>query len=124
MLGLRLTIDCAQRTKNGQPAHNTTGTVSTSSSQVRAVADSTVVRCPNMASASTVSDSGRVHQKRRRKSVSSGFSSSSRLGIIGSRAMPQIGHTPGASRTISGCIGQVYCVPAGGFSTTATTGFK
>ena len=25
MLGLRLTIDCAPRSKNGQPAHNTTG---------------------------------------------------------------------------------------------------
>ena len=30
------------------------------------------------------------------------------LGIIGSSAMPQIGQVPGASRTISGCIGQVY----------------
>jgi len=77
-----------------------------------------------MASASTVSDSGRVHQKRRRKSVSSGFSSSSRLGIIGSSAMPQIGQLPGASRTICGCMGQVYCAPAGAGSTAATSGFK
>jgi hypothetical protein len=51
--------------------------------------------------------SGRLHQKRRRKSVSSGFSPSSRLGIIGSSAMPQIGQVPGPSCTISGSIGQV-----------------
>jgi hypothetical protein len=25
--------------------------------------------------------------------------------------MPQIGQEPGSSRMISGCIGQVYCVP-------------
>ena len=27
--------------------------------------------------------------------------------------MPQIGQEPGLSRMISGCIGQVYCVPFG-----------
>jgi hypothetical protein len=40
------------------------------------------------------------------------------LGVIGSSAMPQIGHAPGASRTIWGCIGQVHFVP-GGASTIA-----
>ena len=30
------------------------------------------------------------------------------VGIRGSSAMPQIGHEPGSSRTISGCIGQVH----------------
>ena len=44
---------------------------------------------------------------RRRKSISSGFSSSSRLGISGSSAMPQIGQSPGASRRTCGCIGHV-----------------
>jgi hypothetical protein len=38
---------------------------------------------------------------------SSGFAGSSADGIIGSSAMPQIGQLPGASRTTSGCIGQV-----------------
>jgi hypothetical protein len=64
-------------------------------------------RWPAIAIASTASVSGSVHQKRRRKSRSSGSSSSSAEGIIGSSAMPQIGQCPGASRTISGCIGQV-----------------
>ena len=48
-----------------------------------------------------------IHQKRRVKSRSSGLSSSSRLGISGSNAMPQMGHVPGPSWRISGCIGQV-----------------
>jgi len=42
---------------------------------------------------------------RRVKSVSSSLGSSE--GSIGSSAMPQIGQAPGASRMISGCIGQV-----------------
>ena len=42
---------------------------------------------------------------RRVKSVNSWLGSSE--GSIGSSAMPQIGHEPGASRIISGCIGQV-----------------
>ncbi len=48
---------------------------------------------------------------RRVKSVSSSLGSSE--GTIGSSAMPQIGQDPGASRTISGCIGQVYWTLAG-----------
>ena len=111
MFGLRFAIDCAQRWKNGQPAQSTTGAESASSSHVRVAVDMNVMRWPNIASASTMSDSGSVHQKRFRKSISSGFSPSSRLGIVGSSAMPQIGHVPGRSRTISGCIGQVYLVP-------------
>lgn len=49
-------------------------------------------------------------QKRLVMSVSSGFSSPSSGAVIvrGSSAIPQMGQLPGASRTISGCIGQVY----------------
>jgi len=46
---------------------------------------------------------------RRVKSTSSPLVSSE--GTIGSSAMPQIGQLPGSSRTISGCIGQLHCVP-------------
>ncbi len=49
-------------------------------------------------------------QNRRVISTSSGFFSSATLTVLGSSAMPQIGQSPGASRTISGCIGQVYSV--------------
>ena len=34
--------------------------------------------------------------------------------------MPQMGHVPGASRTICGCIGHVYSAPAFGFGTCST----
>ena len=47
--------------------------------------------------------------------------------VSGSSAMPQIGHAPGPSRTISGCIGQVYRVPAGAVAVgadTANVGFR
>src|ERR1035438_4121753 len=42
-------------------------------------------------------------------SASSGLASSV-VTPRGSSAMPQIGHEPSASRTICGCIGQVYSV--------------
>jgi hypothetical protein len=38
--------------------------------------------------------------------------------------MPQIGQLPGASRTISGCIGQVYREPVGGCSAAAAADFR
>ena len=47
-------------------------------------------------------------QSRRRMSVSSGFSSSASWTARGSSAIPQMGQLPGASWTISGCIGQVH----------------
>ena len=53
-------------------------------------------------------------QNRRVMSRSSGFSSAAAVTVRGSSAMPQIGHDPGSGRTISGCIGQVYSVRAGG----------
>ena len=53
-------------------------------------------------------------QRRRRMSVSSGFSVSASWIVRGSSAMPQMGQLPGASRTISGCIGQVQVCLAGG----------
>ena len=54
--------------------------------------------------------SARLTQKRRVMSRSSGLSSADAVTVRGSRAMPQIGHEPGAGRTISGCMGQVYSV--------------
>ena len=60
-----------------------------------------------MASTITTTENGSVHQKRRVKSTSSGFSSSSSVGITGSSVMPHFGQSPGWSWRISGCIGQV-----------------
>src|SRR5712692_5585446 len=49
-------------------------------------------------------------QNRRVMSISSGFASSSRVTVLGSSAIPQIGQEPGSWRTISGCMGQTYSV--------------
>ncbi|GBF31786.1 hypothetical protein MnTg04_01753 [bacterium MnTg04] len=48
-------------------------------------------------------------QNRRVISISSRLSSSSSVTTTGSSDMPQSGQSPGLSRTISGCMGQVYC---------------
>ena len=58
-----------------------------------------------VAAASGTAAAAEIHI-RRVKSVSSSLGSSE--GSIGSSAMPQSGQAPGSSRTISGCIGQVY----------------
>ncbi|MNN32966.1 hypothetical protein D3C81_1467030 [compost metagenome] len=126
MLGLRLPMDCAHRCRNGQPAHSTTGVASASSIQTRRSGDrpcSSGVMA-SIARAMVATLNGRLHQKRRRKSVSSGFSPSSRLGSTGSRAMPQTGQVPGPSWTISGSIGQVYSVPAGTGAATCEEGSR
>ena len=64
-------------------------------------------------------ESAAANQKRRVISRSSGFSSGSSSVIArGSNAIPQIGHSPGSSRTISGCIGQVHSVRVTGAGAT------
>ena len=65
-----------------------------------------------MASAVTTTVKGKVTQNRRLKFTSSGLSPSSSAGITGSRAMPQMGQFPGASRRICGCMGHVNTPPA------------
>ncbi len=59
-------------------------------------------------------DSAALIQKRRVISTSSGLGASSRVAVLGSSAMPQIGQEPGSSRTISGCIGQTYSIRVAG----------
>jgi hypothetical protein len=107
MFGLRLMTDCAPRTKNGLPAHRMTGAEIKSSAQLSSAGVRPSTRCPPIVNATTTIVSGSVHQKRREKSRSSGFSSSSSVGISGSSAMPQIGQLPGVGWRICGCIGQV-----------------
>src|SRR5579872_3353007 len=61
-----------------------------------------------MASASRGRLKPRPIQKRRVIFLSSEFSGSEAETVMGSSAIPQIGHGPGRDRTISGCMGQVY----------------
>ena len=71
-----------------------------------------IKRCPPIAMTTPTALSGSVHQNRRVKFSSSGFLSSSKVGMSGSSAIPQIGQLPGAGRRICGCIGHVYMVTA------------
>ena len=112
MFRWRLTTDGQPRTKNGQPPQSTTGVAS--ASWIQAVHRSPSSRWTGrpgsmspMASRNTGRVSTRLIQNRRVMSTSSGLGGSSAGTVIGSSAMPQIGQSPGSSRTISGCIGQV-----------------
>ncbi|OPY59772.1 MAG: hypothetical protein A4E57_04665 [Syntrophorhabdaceae bacterium PtaU1.Bin034] len=113
MFGLRLTTDCQPRTKKGQPPQRTTGVARASSihpERVRGMAfTGTSVTWGDIARMRRGMVRTRLTLKRRVMSINSGFSSSAN-GVRGSRAMPHKGHAPGASRTISGCIGQVHSV--------------
>src|ERR687891_369182 len=59
-------------------------------------------------------ESAALIQKRRVMSTKSGLGASSRLTVLGSSAIPQIGQEPGSGRTISGCIGQTYSTRVAG----------
>ncbi len=110
MLRLRVTTDCQPRTKNGQPAHSTTGVASISCSQFEVCWPMewlSPVRCPPISSTNTGTASARPIQNRRLMSISSSFGPASALASNGSSAMPQIGQEPGPTWRISGCIGQV-----------------
>ena len=128
MLALRLRIDAQPRAKNGQPAQSTTGKASSIwiHADVRGLTRADTpppVSMSPMARPNTGSVSAALVQKRRVMSTSSGFGPSSISIVRGSSAMPQIGQAPGAARTISGCIGQVYSTrvigPAGNSGSSA-----
>src|SRR5437868_3659021 len=111
MLRLRVRIERAPRLKNGQPAHKTTGVLSTNWIQREGSPESHAgafgIRC-NIARKKTGKARAAPIQKRRLMSINSELSSAPSAEIVsGSRAIPQIGHSPGESRWISGCIGQV-----------------
>src|SRR5438477_3187848 len=125
MLRRRVTNDFHPRSKSGHPLQSTTGVASSSCSQASrsTIEPSILARKINLApdiSAIACPISGTVRtaliQKRRLMSFSSAFSSADGAAetVNGSSAIPQIGHGPGLSLRISGCMGQVYSVFAGG----------
>src|SRR5678815_4471547 len=113
IFGLRFTTDCQARSKNGQPPQSTTGVASASSIQIRTLIGNNRAK-PGINSLIPMTNTGTVNrvltQNLRRISTSSGFSSSDKETVRGSKAIPQIGQLPGASRMISGCMGQVYSI--------------
>ena len=112
MLGLRLTSEFQARRKKGSAAHSTTGVASTSSihvargSPIQSRTGRLIIG--PMLMTSSGSDKAALIQRRRVKSINSGFGPSSAAGTpIGSSAMPHFGQSPGWSLTTSGCMGQV-----------------
>ncbi len=115
MLVERFTTDVQPRWKKGHPPHSTTGVASSNSSQASQPPGKTCCTgIPGSMSAIAMPSSGTVRialtQNRRVMSRSSGFSSWVAVTVRGSSAIPQMGQLPGWSRTISGCMGQVYSV--------------
>ena len=103
--------DATARSKNGQPAHSTTGVARPNCSQLKMFMPKTSCRCiPGSISAMVINKSGKLsttlNLKRRVISLSS-LVSSSALASLGSKAMPHLGQVPGPTCSTSGCIGQV-----------------
>src|SRR5919108_2585128 len=124
MLRLRLTIEAQPRWKNGQPPQSTTGVARASCNQFNRRGEKPRwTGCPgiksDMARKAIGTLSATEIQNRRVISTSSGLASSSKVTVLGSSAMPQIGHEPGSWRTISGCMGQTYSVLTDGAATAA-----
>src|ERR1700693_4199879 len=111
MFGLRLTSEVQKRWKKGNPPQRTTGVANASSSQGTAAPGK--MRCKDVleniapiAIAISGAVRARLVQKRRVMSCNAGLASEAAVMARGSRVMPQMGHEPGAGRTISGCMGQ------------------
>src|SRR5439155_4288461 len=115
MLRLRLTIEAQPRWKNGQPPQRATGVARASCNQFNRRGEKLRwTGCPGIKSDMARKAIGRLSateiQNRRFIWTSSGLACSSKVTVLGSSAMPQIGHEPGSWRTISGCMGQTYSV--------------
>ncbi len=122
MFRLRFFTDATARTKNGQPAHSTTGVPSTSWIQFDCCWPTRwlrFVRWPPISSAKTGAVRAVPIQNRRVMSRSSGLSPCSALASTGSSAMPQMGQLPGPNWRTWGCIGQVYSACLGSPRATA-----
>src|ERR1700686_1738031 len=116
MFRLRVMIDRHPRTRNGQPPQRTTGVAKIHSSHCQVLGDAKCMREDIMGNKSDIATSRRgivsaaEIQNRLVMSTSSGFFSSCAVTVLGSSAIPQIGHEPGSLLTISGCMGHVYSV--------------
>ena len=114
ILRLRCTTDCQPRTKKGSPHHRTTGVASPNSIQAHILSENRCCMGMEGINAETINASmgtasAMLIQSRLVILASSGLESSA-VTSRGSSAMPQIGQLPGTSRTICGCIGQVYSI--------------
>src|SRR3989442_3316172 len=112
MFGLRFFRDSQNLRKKGQPPHHTTGVARRSSTYLEYLNCAANPSIGAIATNSNGALSTTLTQRRRVRSRSSALSSSAPA--TGTRAMPHLGQDPGALRTISGCIGQVYSAACSG----------
>ena len=109
-------MDRHPRTKNGQPPQSTTGVAKRNWNHCQVLGDTARMSgdAPGIKSDMVTSRIGIVSaveiQNRLVMSTSSGFFCSVAVTVLDSSAIPQIGHEPGLSRTIWGCMGHVYSV--------------
>jgi len=121
-------MDLHPRTKKGQPPHNTTGVAKIHSIHCQVFGGANRARGERNGAISDIAISRRGTvsaeqiQNRLFISRSSGFFSSSVVTVLGSSAIPQMGHEPGSPLTISGCMGHVYSVFVAGLA--ARTGSR
>src|SRR5579863_10529523 len=118
MLALRFLIEAQPRWKKGSPPQRTTGVERRSSIQaVVRIENQGCARCPgtmyDMPKTRIANVNDKLAQKRSTIDSSSGFLGSAAT-MRGSRVIPHFGHEPALSRTISGCIGQVYSTRVSG----------
>src|ERR1700704_790545 len=118
MFRLRVTRDRHPRTKNGQPPQRTTGVAKINSNHCQVLAEANRMSgdIEGIKSDMATSRIGIVSTVQIQNLLvmftNSGFFSSSAVTVLGSRAMPQIGHEPGPCRRTSGSIRQVYSFEA------------
>src|SRR6058998_817055 len=112
MFGLRFFRASQNLRKKGQPPHHTTGVARSSSTYLEYLNCAANPSIGAIATSSNGALSTALTQRRRVRSRSSALSSSAPA--TGTRAMPHLGQDPGALRTISGCIGQVYSAACAG----------
>ncbi len=114
MFRFRVRTEAQPRTKNGRPAHSTTGVARASWIQFDAVGGTRSCtqskKWPPISKRTTGTLRASPIQNLRVMSRSSSLGPVSAVTITGSSAIPQIGHAPGPGRRISGCIGQVHSV--------------
>ena len=123
MFGLRLTIDAQPRSKNGQPAQNTTGVASTQADPVqRAVRDRRAAGPPGTMSAMASTNTGSASTRARSRSGAScrparDSAASSSVDRCAARApCRRSGRRLESADCTSGCMGQhVVRARAGGF---------
>ena len=124
ILALVFFSEAQPRSKNGHPAHSTTGVVKINWSQLLSGRLTTsCIRAPNTMSPIASKNTGKPKptpiQNRRVMSINSELGVSCTSIACGSSVIPHDGQVPGRVVTTSRCIGQMYLTPRVGSGATS-----